>query len=95
VPCKRLCEARTFKFYASPGTVPGPELVDLFLDPDERGLHDGTGPLIKSLSNLSGPFGGTIRRLNCCIDDWWPEIVGESGTLCGAGDACPADLVCE
>jgi hypothetical protein len=32
--------------------------------------------------------------MNCCIDDWWPEIVAESGTLCTAADSCPADLVC-
>jgi sulfatase-like protein len=95
VPCKRLCEARMFKYYADPGTVPGPELVDLFIDPDENGLHSGKGALINSLSDPSGPYATTIRRLNCCIDDWWPDAVGQIGTRCQSGDSCPADFVCE
>jgi arylsulfatase A-like enzyme len=94
VPCKRLCEARTFKLYASPGTVPGPELVDLFLDPDEHGLHSGSGALIKSMSTMTGPYASTIRRLNCCIDEWWPEIAATAGSLCSAGFSCPADFSC-
>jgi hypothetical protein len=93
VPCKRLCEARTFKFYANPGTVPGPELVDLFLDPDEQGLHS-SGTLIKSMSALNGPYAETMRRMNCCIDEWWPESAAFTGTLCTAGLSCPIDLSC-
>jgi hypothetical protein len=96
VPCSRLCEARSLKLYVNPGAVASVQLADLFLDPDEQGLATGDpSTLVGALSNLGGPYGGTIRRMNCCIDDWWPEIVGESGTQCTLGFSCPADLKCE
>lgn len=95
-PCSRLCEARTLKFYVSPGSVASVEMSDLFLDPDEKGIHSGTqGTLVSSMSNLSGPYGGALRRLNCCVDAWWPDIVAQSGTQCTAGFSCPADLACD
>ena len=94
--CRRLCEARSLKLYVSPGSVAGVQLSDLFLDPDERGLSTGDqSKLVTQMSSLSGPYAGTIRRLNCCIDDWWPEIVGESGTQCSVGNSCPAEFSCD
>jgi hypothetical protein len=96
VPCSRLCEARSLKFYVSPGATANVQMSDLFLDPDEEGVHTGSaGTLVDSMSNLAGPYAGTLRRLNCCVDDWWPEIVAESGTQCTAGFPCPADLTCD
>ena len=97
VPCGRVCEARSLKLYVSPGSSVTAQLSDLFLDPDESGLHDGRAStsLVATMSAPSGPYAGVIRRLSCCIDQWWPEIVGESGTLCPAGATCPADLVCD
>ena len=93
--CGRLCEARILKFYATPGTVPGPELSDLFLDPDEKGLHQGDPTsLVTALSNPTGGYATLMRRMNCCIDAWWPQIVTETGTLCTTGLSCPADLTC-
>jgi hypothetical protein len=95
-PCGRLCEARSLKLYVSPGTAASVQLADLFLDPDETSLHAGNTPsLISSLSSMSGPYAGAIRRMNCCIDQWWPEIVGESGTNCTPSDSCPSDLACQ
>jgi hypothetical protein len=95
VPCGRLCEARVLKFYATPGSVPGAELSDLFLDPDEHGLHRGMpGSLIADLSDPQGAYASSMARMNCCIDDWWPEIVAQTGTLCTPGLSCPADLTC-
>src|SRR5262249_27814715 len=49
VPCGRLCEARSLKFYVNPG--PTVQLTDLFLDPDEKGIHTGEpGRLVTQLS---------------------------------------------
>ena len=101
VPCSRLCEARTLKLYVAPGGPYPTQLTDLFIDPDEKGLYGARAPLgvapytlISDLSSLSGPYGGAMRRMNCCIDDWWPAIVGQTGTEC-AGNSCPADLACD
>ncbi len=96
VPCSRLCEARTLKLYVSPGTAAAVQLSDLFLDPDEDGLHSGDPTkMVTQVSSLGGPYANAIRRMNCCIDAWWPEIVGQSGTQCSAGYTCPADLACD
>jgi len=92
-PCGRVCEARQLKLYVTPrsGTA-NVQLTDLFLDPDERGLHSGDlGTLTEQLSRPSGPYASTIARLNCCIDDWWPEVAPE-GSLCAGG--CPPDFSC-
>jgi hypothetical protein len=95
LPCSRLCEARILKFYANPGSVPGPELTDLFLDPDEQGLHSGKpGSLVSALSTPTGGYARAMARMNCCIDDWWPDIVSQTGTLCADGVSCPSDLTC-
>ncbi|HXJ34974.1 MAG TPA: sulfatase-like hydrolase/transferase [Candidatus Eisenbacteria bacterium] len=96
VPCKRLCEARMLKTYISPGAVASAQLTDLFIDPDETDLHAGNPTsLITQISSMTGPYAGAIRKMNCCIDDWWPDVVAESGTLCTTGYSCPADLVCD
>jgi hypothetical protein len=93
--CARLCETRSLKLYVQPGAVASVQLADLFLDPDEFGLESGnTASLINDMSKIPGPYAAAMRRLNCCIDDWWPDIVGQSGTTCQAGDSCPADFVC-
>jgi hypothetical protein len=93
--CGRLCEPRRLKFYFAPGGGPrAAQLADLFLDPDEGGLHGieaGPSELVSELSPLSGPYGPTIRRANCCVDAWWPAPAS-SGTTCAGG--CPADLTC-
>jgi hypothetical protein len=71
-PCGRVCETQQLKLYvgADPG---GAGLVDLFLDPDERGRHAGEDdPLFSQMSSPGGPYGLDLRRLSCCIDDWWP-----------------------
>jgi hypothetical protein len=100
IPCGRSCEARILKLYVSSGSDrPGANvLVDLFLDPDEVDRYRGSplDPtlLTTSMSSLTGPYAHSIRRMNCCIDDWWPEQAEESGTLCSDGFSCPADLVC-
>jgi hypothetical protein len=92
VPCARLCEARVLKFYKVLGAS---ELSDLFLDPDEQGLHDlGATSLVSALSDPDGGYAGMMRRMNCCVDDWWPEIVPQTGTLCTEGLRCSADLTC-
>jgi hypothetical protein len=91
--CSRLCEARMFKFYVNPGGK-NPSMTDLFLDPDERGLHKGDrSSFTYALSQLDGPYGYAIRRANCCMDDWWPEV-GALGSNCD-GMTCPADLSCQ
>jgi hypothetical protein len=96
IPCSRLCESRVLKLYVSPGAAAPVELSDLFLDPDEDGLHSGDpSKLVTQLSSLSGPYAGAIRRLNCCIDAWWPDIVSQSGTQCTSGNTCPADFACD
>jgi arylsulfatase A-like enzyme len=89
-PCRRLCEARQLKLYIS---VPTLELTDLFLDPDEHGLHggiSGEGTIARDLSRAGGPYGSTMSRLECCVDAWWPQ--GASGSTCSGG--CPADFTC-
>jgi hypothetical protein len=35
-----------------------------------------------------------MRKMNCCIDDWWPEIVGGVRHAVHGGFSCPADLSC-
>ena len=70
------------------------ELADLFLDPDEDGLHNaeiGSTKLLNQMSDLNGAYGDAIRRANCCVDQWWPDPASIS-TLCSGG--CPADLTC-
>jgi Sulfatase len=92
-PCGRVCETQQLKLYlgADPGGV---GLVDLFLDPDERGRHIGEDdPLFAQMSSPAGPYGPDLRRLSCCIDAWWPDGA-RGGTLCRARDACPADFTC-
>jgi len=93
--CGRVCDARRLKFYFEPGTGDKTvELADLFLDPDEDGLHQdriGSTKLLHQISKLSGPYGSTIRKANCCVDDWWPDP-SFIGTNCSGG--CPADLTC-
>jgi hypothetical protein len=89
-PCRRLCEARQLKLYIS---APKLELTDLFLDPDEHGLHGGLeveGTIAFDLSRPNGPYTSTMRRLECCVDAWWPQ--GASGSTCSGG--CPADFSC-
>jgi hypothetical protein len=88
-----VCETQQLKLYlgADPGGV---GLVDLFLDPDERGRHIGEDdPLFAQMSSPGGPYGPDLRRLSCCIDAWWPDGA-RGGTLCRARDACPADFTC-
>ncbi len=92
--CGRVCEPRQLKFYVTAGGR-RPQMTDLFLDPDEVGLHksDRTS-LTGDLSRLDGPYGPAMRRANCCIDAWWPEAAA-LGTSCTANDACPDDLTCD
>jgi hypothetical protein len=89
VACRRQCEPRRLKMYENGGNA---DMTDLFLDPDERDVHGG-GVISGLFSSETGPYGGTIRQLACCIDDWW---AGESGavSLCGPTDTCPAALTC-
>lgn len=95
-PCGRVCEPRAMKLYVSTAGAGGPpkvQLSDLFLDPDEKGLFGGKpGNMIYEISPTDGPYASTIQRLNCCLDDWWPELVSRYGTLCSGG--CPSDLAC-
>jgi arylsulfatase A-like enzyme len=89
-PCGRLCEARQLKLYVE---VPNLELSDLFLDPDEQGLHSGLagqGTVTRDLSEPNGPYASTMSRLECCVDAWWPQ--GAAGSTCSGG--CPADFIC-
>ena len=93
--CGRVCDPRRLKFYYAAGaSEKGVELADLFLDPDEDGLHQGkTGStkLLHEISKLDGPYGSIIRKANCCVDAWWPDPAS-LGTNCAGG--CPADLTC-
>jgi len=93
--CGRVCEPRRLKFYFSPNSGDkGVEMSDLFLDPDEDGLHQpkiGSTKFLHEISKLDGPYGTTIKRANCCVDDWWPAPAVNS-TQCAGG--CPADLTC-
>jgi arylsulfatase A-like enzyme len=99
VPCRRLCESRLLKLYVK-GTgrdgAPDTQLVDLFLDPDEKTLHAGPGgslgTILGDMSLEGGRYQKTISTLNCCVDDWWPEVRDITGTNCTG--SCPADLVC-
>ncbi len=95
VPCHRVCEPRVLKLYLSTGS--SPNLVDLFADPDEKGRYTGPNDpaktLIQQMSSMTGPYGKTVRNMNCCIDDWWPEGA-RGGTLCTGAASCPADLTC-
>jgi hypothetical protein len=90
--CGRLCEPRMLKFYERFSR--SGELVDLFLDPDEHGLHGSRGgPSVASdMSSESGPYAGTMAKLACCVQNWWPEA--GTGGLCSGGATCPADLAC-
>ena len=72
-PCSRLCEARELKLYVEAPTL---ELTDLFLDPDEHGLHaglEGAGTVARDLSAPGAAMPSTMSRLECCVDDWWPD----------------------
>jgi hypothetical protein len=87
LPCRRLCQPRALKLYDE---VSHGDMTDLFLDPDEQDVHEN-GPFAATFSSSSGPYGPTIRRMVCCIDDWWSgDFRGSS--LCQGG--CPADLTC-
>ncbi len=92
-PCGRVCQPRELKLYIAPaGSGAKAQLTDLFLDPDEQGLAANTpGTLVTELSKPAGRYGNTIQRLNCCIDDWWPDGATD-GTLCSGG--CPDDFSC-
>jgi hypothetical protein len=93
--CGRVCEPRRLKFYFTPGVGnQAAQLADLFLDPDEDGLHQGkqgSTKLLHQISGLDSPYGTTMRRVNCCVDAWWPDP-SFIGTNCSGG--CPADLTC-
>ncbi len=92
VPCARVCEARTLKLYLGGGGPPV-ELTDLFLDPDERGLHNPqSNTVTQSMTDAAG-YAGLRSRLSCCVDDWWDGGTGAT-TACGPGFSCPADLTC-
>lgn len=89
--CNRLCEARRLKTYVTPSGEK-PQLTDLFLDPDESGLHGrSTGTMVPDLSAASGPYAGTMARMSCCIEQWWPDAA-KGGTRCSG--SCPAALSC-
>ena len=55
--CGRLCEARQLKFYVNPGGG-HPAMTDLFLDPDERGLHKDYAKWLEGLA----PFDASPER---------------------------------
>lgn len=90
--CGRVCEPRILKLYLNPGGT-STELVDLFLDPDEHARTErrSTDPLFAQMSSLNGPYGPSIRKMACCVEDWWPEGAA-GGSLCSG--VCPADMVC-
>jgi len=90
-PCSRLCEARQLKLYVEEPTL---ELTDLFLDPDEHGLHAGTegaGTVSYDLSRPGGAYADTMSRLSCCVRDWWPDATTAASVCTGS---CPADFAC-
>jgi len=91
-PCGRLCEPHQLKLYLGTGSR-GSELVDLFTDPDERARRRGDDPLLLDMSSANGTYGYDVRRLSCCVDDWWPEGAS-GGSACTQHDPCPADFVC-
>jgi hypothetical protein len=95
--CGRVCEARQLKFYVAPGASgTAHQVTDLFLDPDENGLHEGISSgrsLVSDISSLGGPYGDALRRAACCLDQWWSTpTMGAS--ICGPGYSCPADFTC-
>jgi len=92
-PCSRLCEHRQLKLYLGTNST-NAEMVDLFLDPDERG-RQGTGDvgLFTGMSSQSGPYGADLGRLSCCVDAWWPQGA-RGGTRCTPAYVCPADFTC-
>lgn len=94
-PCNRTCEPRQLKFYAIPGgAADSVELSDIFLDPDEKGLHGKfPGTVVEDMSSMLGPYGDMMRRANCCLDDWWPAVA-ELGTQCSPGYSCPSSMTC-
>jgi hypothetical protein len=87
-PCRRRCEPRRLKMYEMGGNG---DMTDLFIDPDEERVHEN-GPVAALFSDESGPYGGTLRTLACCIDDWWDGNL-RGGSMCGGG-TCPAALTC-
>jgi hypothetical protein len=91
-PCGRLCESQQLKLYVGT-TAQGAELLDLFADPDERVRLPGDDPLLRAMSDPDGQYRADVRRLGCCVDDWWPEGVS-GGSVCAPGFECPADYVC-
>jgi arylsulfatase A-like enzyme len=98
-PCRRLCEPRLLKAYikgTDRGGKPNMQIADLFLDPDEVSLHLGPGgslgTLLGDMSLEGGPYQATSETLNCCVDDWWPEVKQQIGTNCKT--SCPANLTC-
>jgi hypothetical protein len=91
-PCGRVCEPHVLKLYVGTGNYDD-ELVDLFTDPDEWTRRAGDDPLLLDMSSPDGPYGADVRRLSCCVDDWWPEAVS-SRTACRQDSPCPADFVC-
>jgi hypothetical protein len=96
-PCSRVCEPRRLKLYLSPavvtGALPSPKLTDLFIDPDENGIERGrSGSLVYDLSKKNGPYQGTMARLSCCSDEWWPEVAASGGTICTG--ACDPKFSC-
>src|SRR5262249_61046027 len=92
-PCNRLCEARQLKLYLGT-TSSNAELVDLFVDPDERGRRgEGDAGLFTDMSSPSGPYRNDLARLSCCVDAWWPEGA-RGGTRCSSAFSCPADFTC-
>jgi Sulfatase len=91
-PCGRVCELHQLKLYVGSGRS-GTELVDLFSDPDELSRRSDDDPLLMDMSSPTGSYGLDVRRLNCCIDGWWPEGAA-GGTACTKDAACPADFVC-
>jgi len=93
LPCGRVCEPHLLKMYVSSSGIDA-QLEDLFADPDENERFSGKdNARLRQMSDPSGPYGDEVRQMACCIDDWWPAGA-RGGTLCGAADACPADLVC-
>lgn len=90
VACRRICESRMLKMYDMGGSA---DMTDLFLDPDEQGVHGGAAGIAAVMSDENGPYGTTLRKLSCCLDDWWDAGL-RSGSLCTASTPCPAELTC-
>ena len=92
LPCGRLCEPRMLKLYLG-GGGPSIELTDLFLDPDERGLHRNQPGSLTTFLSTSPAYAAARARMSCCLDAWWSPGPG-AVTACGPGFSCPADLTC-